>query len=208
MIVPDFTIFATAYISNTPLTALLALIGRESRNNVYITGDNDKLLRQSSSLRETIATSEQFKQSRHNFDVNLKQVNVEDMKWFGTFDFCKNIKAEQTALTYRYERITSVYNYKKDTLQSVLNFYNVENLDNPYMQKISSFFEVKMALLADDEMSQESIEVHEKEQEQTTNTDSLPLSKEELEDAFTHKTSSAHDAFTTENSSSLREQLE
>ncbi|WP_375614156.1 MULTISPECIES: hypothetical protein [unclassified Bartonella] len=208
MIVSDFTMFAAAYISNTPCPVFLALIEQGARDNVYIT-DNNKLFRQSFSFKKGSATSRQFKQSKHNFDVNLEQsdvVDVESFFLFDTFSFCKNLKAKQTALTYHYEPTAFVYNSKEDTLQSALNFYNIGNLNNLYMQKISSFFEVKTSHLVDDQTSQEYIEIHEREQRQTTKTEAL--SKEELEDVFTHKASSAHDAFATENSSSLRKQLE
>ncbi|WP_375703236.1 hypothetical protein [Bartonella sp. AD13SXNS] len=205
MIVSDFTMFAAAYISNTPPCPVFsALIEQREQDNIYIT-DNNKLFRQSFSFRKGSATNQQFKQSKHNFDVNLKQSDVGDVKsffLFDTFGFCRNPKAKQTALTYHYEPTAFVYNSKEDTLQSALNFYNIGNLNNLYMQKISSFFEVKTSHLVNDQTSQESIEIHEREQRQTTKTEAL--SKEELEDVFAHKASSAHDAFATENSSSLR----
>ncbi|MBB4075774.1 type IV secretion system protein VirB1 [Bartonella fuyuanensis] len=205
MIIPDFTMLSAAYIFDTPFTAFSILVGQELQSNIYVT-DNDKLLRQSSPLEKTIATRGQFKQSKHNFDVNLEQIDVEDMKGFflfNTFGFFRNLKTKQAVLAYRYEQVTSTSNSKKDILQSVLNFYNLGNLNRPYIQKISSFFGVKIPPFVDNKTSQESIEIYEREQEQTTKTESPLLSKEELEDAFTHKASSTRDAFATEGSSSL-----
>ncbi|PIT69112.1 hypothetical protein [Bartonella tribocorum] len=209
MIVPDFAMFAAAYISNTHPTKFSALVGRELQDsvNIYVTDDRDNWSYQSFPRKETIATSEQLKQSNHNFDANLEQIDVEGVKrfsFFDPFDFYRNPKVGKNTLAYRYEPITSVYNSKNDILQSALSFYNTVNLNNSYMQKISSFFERKIALLVADKASQESMEIDEKEQEHTTEIGSLPLSQEELADAFTHKASSTSDAFTTEDSSSLR----
>lgn len=215
MIVPDFTMFA-AHISNTLCPIFSASIeqekqGQGTQDNVYITDNNDKLFCPLSLLRKETATSEQFKQSKHNFDVNLEQNDVGDMKplsLFDTFDFCRNLKVKQTALTYHYEPTAFVYNSKEGTLQYTLDFYNRENLNDLYIQKIPSSFEVKTSLLVDNQTSQESIEIHERERRQTITTGYLPLSPKELEDAFTHKTSIVHDAFATEDSSSLEKQDE
>ncbi|WP_039760689.1 hypothetical protein [Bartonella queenslandensis] len=211
MIVPDFTMFAAAYISNPPHLAFSAFVKQEVRDNVYIRDNDNKLFCQLSLLREEIATSEPFKQSKHSFDVNLEQSDVEDVEsfsFFDIFDFCRNLKVKQTALTYHYEPKAFVYNSKEDALQSALNFYNMGNLNNLYIQKISSFFEAESFLLVDDQTSQEAIEIHEGKRSQIIKMEYLPLSQEELEDAFTHKASSVHDAFATEDSSSLGKQHE
>ncbi|EJF87723.1 hypothetical protein [Bartonella rattimassiliensis] len=211
MIVLDFIIFSAVSISNTPPTAFSVFIEQELQSGVYVTSDNDKLLRQSSPFRKTTAKNRQFKQSKHNFDANLKQNNVEYMKWFSpfdTFNFCKNLKNEETTFAYHYEPIMYLYNSKKDMLQSVLSFYDMRHLNAHHIKKASSFFEVKTALLIGDKTSQESVEIHERKQRQITKQESLPLPKEELEDAFMHKASSANDIFVTEGSSLLKKQQE
>ncbi|UNF40396.1 TrwN protein [Bartonella krasnovii] len=210
MIIPDFTMFAASYISDTPPS----LIEQEARNNSYITGKNNKLFRQLSLLRERAgetATTEQFKQNKHNFDAIFEQIDVENMKWlsfFEAFDFCRNLASLQSALTYCYEQTTSKCIFEKETLRSTLSFYNTENLNSGAdTQIVASYSEVKAAVQRNEDL-QELVRLKKEEPEQTTNVDSLPLSSEELEDAFAHKESSSRDAFATEDISSSAKQLE
>ncbi|UNF51914.1 TrwN protein [Bartonella krasnovii] len=204
MIIPDFTMFAASYISDTPPS----LIEQEARNNSYITGKNNKLFRQLSLLRERAgetATTEQFKQNKHNFDAIFEQIDVENMKWlsfFEAFDFCRNLASLQSALTYCYEQTTSKCIFEKETLRSTLSFYNTENLNSGAdTQIVASYSEVKAAVQRNEDL-QELVRLKKEEPEQTTKVDSLPLSSEELEDAFSHKGSSSRDAFATEDTSS------
>ncbi|WP_375668653.1 MULTISPECIES: TrwN protein [unclassified Bartonella] len=206
MIVPDFTFFAAAYISNMPPMTFSVVAEQETRDNVYVTDDKDNLFYQSSQFKGTIATA---KQGEHNFNIILGQIDVGNMKLFSlfdVFDFCRNITVVQNALTYCYEQTTSKCIFEKATLQSVLNFYNTENSNRTRMQKITSYIGVKAAVRGNEDL-QEPIKLKKEEPEQTTKIDSLPLSSKGEEDAFTHKESSAHDAFSAENFSSSRRSL-
>ncbi|WP_375636527.1 TrwN protein [Bartonella sp. AP152HLJHH] len=197
MIVPDFTFFAAAYISNMPPMTFSVVAEQETRDNVYVTDDKDNLFYQSSQFKETIATA---KQSEHNFNIILGQIDVGNVKLFSlldAFDFCRNITVVQSALTYCYEQTTSKCIFEKATLQSVLNFYNTENSNHTRMQKITSYIGVKAAVRGNEGL-QEPVKLKKEEPEQTTKVDSLPLSSKGEEDAFTHKESSAHDAFSAE----------
>ncbi|WP_375676973.1 MULTISPECIES: TrwN protein [unclassified Bartonella] len=197
MIVPDFTFFAAAYISNTPPIAFSVIAKQEARDNVYVTDNKDNFFYQTSQLKETIATAEQ---SEHNFNIILGQIGVGNVKLFylfDAFDFCRNLTAAQSALTYCYEQTTSKCIFEKATLQSVLNFYNTENSNHAHMQKITSYIGVKAAVRGNEGL-QEPIKLKKEEPEQTTKVDSLSLSSKGEEDAFTHKESSARDAFSAE----------
>ncbi|WP_375667850.1 MULTISPECIES: TrwN protein [unclassified Bartonella] len=210
MIVPDFTFFAAAYISNTPPIAFSVIAKQAARDNVYVTDDKDNLFYQSSQLKETIATAEQFKQNKHNFNIILGQIDVGNVKLFSlfdAFDFCRNLTAAQSALTYCYEQTTSKCIFEKATLQSVLNFYNTENSNHTRMQKVTSYIGVKAAVRGNEDL-QEPVKLKKEEPEQTTKVDSPPLSSKGEEDAFTHKESSARDAFSAEDFSSSRRLLE
>lgn len=214
MIIPDFTMFAASYISDTRHPVSSTLIEQEARNNVYITGNNDRLFHQLSLLRkgaEETTTTEQFKQNKHNFDAIFEQIDVENMKWFsffGAFDFCRNLASVQSTLTCCYAQTTSKCIFEKATLQSTLSFYNTENLNSDAdTQTVASYIGVKAATRRDEDL-QEPVKLKKEEPEQTTKVDSLPLSSEELEDAFAHKESSSRDAFATEDSSSSTKQLE
>ncbi|QEE08205.1 TrwN protein [Bartonella kosoyi] len=210
MIFPDFTMFAAAYISNTPHLAFSALIEQGARDNVYITSNNDKLFGQLSPLREETAITEQFKQNKHNFDTIFEQIDVENMKWFsffGAFGFCRDLADVQSALTCCYKQKVSKCVFEKAALQSALSFYNTKGLNsNADTQTITSYIGVKAAAQEDKNL-QEPVRLKKEEPEQTTKVNSLPLSSEELEDAFAHKESSSRDAFATEDSSSSTEQL-
>ncbi|WP_144752515.1 lytic transglycosylase domain-containing protein [Bartonella saheliensis] len=214
MIVPDFTMFTASYISDTPRLVSSALIEQKARNNAYITGNNDKLFPQLSMLREEAketAITEQFKQNKHNFDVIFEQIDVENMKWlsfFGAFDFYRNLASRQSTLTYCYEQTTSKCIFEKVTLRSTLSFYNTENLNSDTdMQIVASYIGVKAAAQSDEDL-QEPVRLKKGEPEQATKVDSLPLSSEELEDAFAHKESNGRDAFATEDTASSAKQLE
>ncbi|UNF28998.1 TrwN protein [Bartonella krasnovii] len=214
MIIPDFAMFAASYISDTPHPVSSALIKQEAWDNAYITGKNDKLFRQLSLLRarvEETATTEQFKQNKHNFDVIFEQIDVENMNWlsfFGAFDFFRNFTFVQSASTYCYEQKASKCIFEKETLRSTLSFYNTKNLNSGAdIQIVASYIGVKAAVQKDEDL-QEPVRLKKGEAEQTTKVDSLPLSSEELEDAFAHKESSSRDAFATEDISSSAKQLE
>ncbi|WP_375683253.1 MULTISPECIES: TrwN protein [unclassified Bartonella] len=173
---------------------------QETRDNVYVTDDKDNFFYQSSQLKETIPITEQFSQNKHNFNIILEQIDVINVKLFSlfdAFDFCGNFTAVQSALTYCYEQTTSKCIFEKATLQSVLNFYNTENSNHTSMQKITSYIGVKAAVRGNEGL-QEPVKLKKEEPEQTTKVDSLPLSSKGEEDAFTHKESSAHDAFSAE----------
>ncbi|WP_375622492.1 TrwN protein [Bartonella sp. TT119HLJHH] len=207
MIVPDFTFFAAAYISNTPPITFSVTAEQEARDNVYVTDDKDNFFYQSSQLKETIATAEQ---SEHNFNIILGQIDVGNVKLFSlfdAFDFCRNLTAVQSALTYCYEQTTSKCIFEKATLQSVLNFYNTENSNHTRMQKVTSYIGVNAAVRGNEDL-QEPVKLKKEEPEQTTKVDSLPLSSKGEEDAFAHKESSARDAFSAEDFSSSRRSLE
>lgn len=215
MIFPDFAVFAAAYISNTPHQAFSALIEQGARDNVYITSNNDKLFRQLSSLREEVeetAITEQFKQNRHNFDVIFEQIDVENMKWFsffGAFNFCRSPAAVQSALAYCYKQKVSKCIFEKATLQSVLSFYNTRNLNSGAdadVQTVTSYIGVE-AVAQGDKGLQEPVMLKKEELGQAPQIDSLPLSSEELEDAFVHKESVGRDAFAVEDSSSSTKRL-
>ncbi|WP_375674767.1 TrwN protein [Bartonella sp. AP9QHHD] len=206
MIVPDFTFFAAAYISNTPPIVFSVIAKQKARDNVYVTDDKDNFFYQSSQLKETIATAEQ---SEHNFNIILGQIGVGNVKLFSlfdAFDFCRNLTAAQSALTYCYEQTTSKCVFEKATLQSVLNFYNTENSSHTRMQKVTSYIGVKAAVRGNEDL-QEPVKLKKEEPEQTTKVDSLSLSSKGEEDAFTHKESSARDAFSAEDFSSSRRSL-
>ncbi|WP_375629637.1 MULTISPECIES: TrwN protein [unclassified Bartonella] len=207
MIVPDFTFFAAAYISNTPPITFSVIAEQEARDNVYVTDDKDNLFYQSSQLKKTITTAEQ---RGHNFNIILGQIDVGNMKLFSlfdAFDFCRNLTAAQSALTYCYQQTTSKCIFEKATLQSVLNFYNTENSSHTRMQKVTSYVGVKAAVRENEDL-QEPVKLKKEEPEQTTKVDSLSLSSKGEEDAFTHKESSARDAFSAEDFSSSRRSLE
>ncbi|WP_375625206.1 TrwN protein [Bartonella sp. MU37NMGALS] len=207
MIVPDFTFFAAAYISNTPPIAFSVVAEQEARDNVYVTDDKDNLFYQSSQLKETIATAEQ---SEHNFNIILEQIGVGNVKLFSlfdAFDFCRNLTAAQSALTYCYEQTTSKCVFEKATLQSVLNFYNTENSSHTRTQKVTSYIGVRAAVRGNEDL-QEPVKLKKEEPEQATKVDSLPLSSKGEEDAFTRKESGTSDAFSVEDSSSSRGSLE
>ncbi|WP_375639072.1 TrwN protein [Bartonella sp. MF74HXZ] len=210
MIVPDFTFFAAAYISNTPPITFSVIAEQEARDNVYVTDDKNNFFYQSSQLKETIPITEQFSQNKHNFNIILGQIDVINVKLFSlfdAFDFCGNLTAVQSALTYCYEQTTSKCIFEKATLQSVLNFYNTENSNHTSIQKVTSYIGVKAAVQENEDL-QESVKLKKEEPEQTTNVDSLPLSSKGEEDAFTHKESGTGDAFSVEDSSSSRGSLE
>ncbi|WP_273723080.1 TrwN protein [Bartonella sp. AU18XJBT] len=210
MIVPDFTFFAAAYMFNTPPIAFSVIAEQEVQDSVYVTGGKDNFFYQSSQLEKTIATAEQFKQNKHNFDIISGQINAGNVKLFSlfdAFDFCRNIKAEQSALTYCYEQITPRCIFEKATLQSVLNFYDTKHSNNISIQKITSYIGAKAAVRGNEDL-QEPVKLKKEEPEQTTKLDSLPLSSKGEEDAFTHKESGASDAFSAEDSSSSRSSLE
>ncbi|PIT70409.1 TrwN protein [Bartonella tribocorum] len=211
MIVPDFTISAAAYIPNAPHPVFSTPIEQRARGCVYIIGHDDKLFCQLSSLRKKTketATTEQFKRNRHNFDIVFEQIDVKDVEWFSffkVFDFYKNLAAEQNTLTYCYEQTRSNYFFGKVSLQSALSFYNAENLNGSAgAQIVNSYTKVKADKQRGEDL-QESIRL--KKEEVGTQVGSLPLSSEELEDAFTHKESSGRDAFSAEDSSSSTKQL-
>ncbi|WP_375624404.1 MULTISPECIES: TrwN protein [unclassified Bartonella] len=206
MIVPDFTFFAPAHISNTPPITFSVIAEQEARDNIYGTDDKDNLFYQSTQLKETIATAVQ---SEHNFNIILGQFDVVNMKLFSlfnAFDFCRNLTAVQNALTYCYEQTTSKCIFEKATLQSVLNFYNTGNSNHTSIQKVTSYIGVKAAVRGNEDL-QEPVRLKKEEPEQTTKVDFLPLSSKGEEDAFTHKESSTRDAFSVEDSSSSRGSL-
>ncbi|WP_375620009.1 TrwN protein [Bartonella sp. TS25HLJMH] len=207
MIVPDFTFFAAAYISNTPPITFSVIAEQEARDNVYTTHGKDNFFYQSSQLKETIATAEQ---SEHNFNIILGQIDVGNVKLFSlfdAFDFYRNITTVQSTLTYCYEQTTSKCIFEKATFQSVLNFYSTENSNHTSMQKVTSYIGVKAAVRGNEDL-QKPVKLKKEEPKQTTNVDSLPLSSKGEEDAFTHKESGTSDAFSTEDSSSSRGSLE
>ncbi|WP_175869104.1 TrwN protein [Bartonella gabonensis] len=214
MIIPDLTMFAAAHIYDTPPPVFSTLIEQEARNNIYTAGNNDKLFRQLSLLREEnkeIVTTKQFKQNKHNFDAIFEQINVENVKWFSLFEAfnsCRNLIPVPSTLAYRYEQTTSECIFEKVTLQSMLSFYSTENLSNDTdTQIVPSYIGVKVAERRDKDF-QEPVRLKKEELGQATKANSLPLSSEELEDAFAHKESSSRDAFAKEDSSSSTKQLE
>ncbi|EJF74699.1 trwN protein [Bartonella alsatica] len=208
MIVSNFVMFAAAYAGTTHTAALSTIAMRESLDNTYTINVTDKLSPQPSIFREAIVTAEQHKQFEHNFDANLRQI---DVVLFDTFDSCKNFKVVQTTLKHCYKQTKPQYSSEQVVSQTVWSFYNTGNFKNDpvnaSMRKISSPVEVVTSALVDKE-SQEVVQLHKGETEQIINVESLPTSPEE--DVFTYRASSGassvHDAFTVENSSLGKQQ--
>ncbi|WP_208440194.1 TrwN protein [Bartonella raoultii] len=205
MIVSNFIIVAAAYASTLCATAPSAVVMQESWNNACALNISDALSRHPFVPQNTITT---IKQNKHNFDVNLGQIDVENQEWSQpslseVFDRCGNLNVVRAALKHCCKQTALQYNIE----QTVLSFYGAKNFKNGFtdlwMQKNASHVEVKAHAFVS-EVSQETIQIHTRKAEQTINIESLPVSLEE--DAFTHKESSAHDAFTADDSSLEREQ--
>lgn len=193
MIVPNFIMVAAAYASTLYITAPSTVLMQESWNNIYAVDMIDELSYYPSIPQKTIIT---IKQNKHNFDANLGQIGVENQKWLHpslseVFDRCKNLNVVRAALKRCCKHVASQYNAE----QAVLGFYGAENFKNiftnPYVQKNASYVEVKISTLVDEELEEDTWL-------RTEKVESLPVYLEE--DAFAHKDSSAHDAFTVEDS--------
>ncbi|GAA5107321.1 lytic transglycosylase domain-containing protein [Bartonella jaculi] len=219
MTVSSFMILAAAYAHAIRPTTLSAVVMPESCSHIYAIGfkDNYKLSHQPFMLKEDVATTKQLKQNGHNFDMGLGQINARNLEWFSMslsnlFYPCKNLKAMQTALVccyeHCYEHAVSKNSSEQTTLQTALSYYDTADFKNgsanAYEQKVASHVGAKTSARLDQE-SQKSVGFHTEEAEQTMKTEALSTVSEELPDAFTQKASSARDAFTAANASSLEE---
>ncbi len=214
MAVLNLMMIIVFYTSVVCLMLFSAVIMQEAQDNIYTTdvNDNHRLSRQISRLKEAIVITDQFRQDRHNFDANLRQINVGNLERFGVsfsdrYSLCKSLKALGIVLARCYEQIASRYESERTALQDALSFYDVENFENDftgtYVQRVASRVQMKNLMLLDGE-SQESVKLHTEGLKREIETESLSTSSEELADVFTHKASGVHDAFTVENSSSSR----
>ncbi|WP_406604067.1 lytic transglycosylase domain-containing protein [Bartonella gliris] len=215
MTVPSFMMLAAACAPAIHPATLSTIVMQKSQGHIYAIGlhNDQKLSYQPSTFKEAVATAEQLKQSGHNFDIGLGQINVKNLESLGMslsdlFDPCKNLKAVQTVLTHCYKRAVSKYSSEQTALQAALSCYNTENFKggstNTYVQKNASYVEVKVPALLDQE-SQESIQIHTGEAEKTIKTELLSTTSEEVPDAFTHKASGVRDAFKTGDSLHLED---
>ncbi|WP_273756603.1 TrwN protein [Bartonella sp. MM73XJBT] len=207
MTISNFIMFAAAYASTLHATVPSAVVMQESWNDICAVNMSDKLPHYPFAPKKTIVT---IKQSEHNFDVNLGQMSVENQKWLPLslceiFDRCKNLNVIRTALKHCCEKEQKLPQYSAE--RTVLSFYNAENFTNSFsdlhLQKNASYVEVKTSAPVSEEL-EETLQFYTRKTEQTIKIESLPASLEE--DAFTHKESSAHDAFTVEDSSLERPQ--
>ncbi|KEC55941.1 trwN protein [Bartonella koehlerae] len=215
MTISNFTMFVAACALAIHPTTVSAVVMQESLEHIYArsTNDNPKVLRQSFMFEKTIAIAKRFRQFGCNFDINLRQINVRNLEYFDMSfsDFlnpCANLKAIQAVMTHCYECEKSEYSSKKTMLQSVLSLYNTESFKNAsgaaYVRKIASHIGAQVSTPLS-KKPQESVELDTEQPEQTMKIGILPPFSENLEDVFTHKTSSVRDAFTTEDSSSTTE---
>ncbi|WP_208437060.1 trwN protein [Bartonella taylorii] len=218
MTVPNLMMLTAFCTSVACLMSFSTVIMQEARNDIYTTGVNDNrgLSHQISLLKEAIVIADQFRQDRHNFDANLRQIDVGNLGRFGVsfsdmFSLCKSLKVVGTVLTRCYEQMASRYESERTALQDALGFYNVENFENDFtgtdVQRVASRVRVKNLMLLDEE-SQEPVKLYAEESKQKIETKSLSTSSEELADVFAHKASGVHDAFTVEDSSSSERQQE
>ncbi|WP_273759191.1 hypothetical protein [Bartonella sp. ML70XJBT.G] len=205
MIVPNFIMVAAAYASTLHATVPSTVVIQESWNNICAVNMSDKLSYSPSAPKKTIVT---IKQSEHNFDVNIGQIDVDNKKESQLFpseisDRYKNFHIVRTAL----ERCCEQTVPQDSAEQIVLSFYGAGKFKNSFVdldvQKDASSVEVKASTLVDEEL-EEPTWLHSRKVEQKIKIESLPVSLEE--DAFTHKESSAHDAFTVEDSPLERQQ--
>ncbi|MBB5074243.1 type IV secretion system protein VirB1 [Bartonella callosciuri] len=208
MTISDFIMLAVAHITVTnPATLPIAII-QELRDNIgaISVNDNQKLSCQPSTFGKTIAKTKQPKQSSYNFDTNLGQTSVENLKLFSLSlssenDPYKNFGVVQTFSEQCNKRITSKYSSEQTALRTVLSFYNTENFKNDftnaYVQNIASHVGTTTSA-HENERSQKPVQLHAREPERTTNTEPLLIFPEELADVFTHKAGGVHDAFTAE----------
>ncbi|UTO28296.1 trwN protein [Bartonella harrusi] len=218
MTLQNFMTLAAVCASTVHPPTFLTVAMQESKDDIRAINmrDHYTLSYKFSTLKEAIKTSECLEQNRHNFDINWGQFNVRNLKWLGVsfsdvFYPCKDLKVVRTALTHSYEQKTSKYNSERTELQSVINFYNLENFRSgftgTYIPKTAFYVEGEASVLISEE-SQESAKLHTRKQEQHINTDALPPPSEELADVFTHKASGVRDAFVEEGLSSLERQQE
>ncbi|WP_455476950.1 lytic transglycosylase domain-containing protein [Bartonella sp. B41] len=226
MTISNFITLANTCAPEIHPTTLSAIVMQESRGNVHAIGINGKkkLSRQPSTRKEAIAIAEQLKRNGYNFDVGLGQINVKNLAWLGMslsdlFDPCKNLKAMQIVLTHCYERATSKYSPEQKALRAALSCYNTGNFErgftNAYVQKVVSHVGVKVPeLIPMNDNSQEFEQLSTTTQEKMIVADPSATSKDKpidaftKTDAFTHKANSIRDAFTTENSFTVRKYRE
>ncbi|WP_336287511.1 MULTISPECIES: lytic transglycosylase domain-containing protein [unclassified Bartonella] len=220
MTILDFMALAAACAPAVHPTTLSVVVKNESQGHVYAIGinGNHKLSHQPSTFEEAVTTAEKLKQDGHNFDIGLGQINVKNLEWLDMslsdlFDPCKNLKAVQMVLTHCYERAVSKYDSEQTALQAALSCYNTRDFEHDftsaYVKKGTLSAEMKIpAFTPENNESLEFVQLHAEPQKQTVRVISSAFSQEEVADAFTHKTSSAHDAFAAENSSLLEKRKE
>ncbi|EJF89672.1 hypothetical protein ME1_00442 [Bartonella vinsonii subsp. arupensis OK-94-513] len=205
MTISNFITLATVCASSVHPAAFSTVAMQEPLGDICAINARDELLHQSFRFRETIAANEQLKKNGHDFDISLEQIDVQNLKWFhvsrsSTYNSCKDLKIVQTTLTGL---------YKKTILRAVLSFYKPKSFENDFIdtsvRKVGSHITMETSALSSDK-SQEPVQLHTEESDQTVETEALPSSSEELVDAFAHKVSSARDVFTAEDASFRKQQ--
>lgn len=215
MIASNFIALASVFMPTTHLTAFPATTTQETWKNVYACSisSNYQLLSHPFRFGKTTASVEQFKQNKHNFDANLKQISVKNLELFdlflsNVFCLCKDFGTVQTVSTYCSKKKVLQYS-SEQVVHIALDFYRSGNFENgftdAYVQKVAAYVGVKTP---NPEEIQESSELYIDEPKQTIQTDPLPIVLEEQADAFTRKASSVHDAFAAEDFLSVRERQE
>lgn len=205
MTIPSFIMVAAAYASTLHAAVPSTIVMQESWNNVYAINMIDELSHYPSAPKKTTVT---IKQCEYNFDINSRQMSVENQKWsqpslFEVFNNCKNPNVVGAALKHCCEQAMWQYNAERDvlSLSDVKNFE--DSLASLRRQKNASYVEVQISTLVG-KKSQEAMQFHTEKAEQTIKMESLPTSLEN--DVFAHKESSVHDAFAEEASVLERQQ--
>ncbi|WP_455465975.1 trwN protein [Bartonella sp. B39] len=218
MTIQNFMMFAALCAFTVHLMSFLAVIVQRTQDDIYVTDvhDNSGLSYRASMFKEASIITDQFKLDRHNFDLNLRQINVENREQFGiffsnVFDPCKNLEIIRAALARCYNQIASRYRSERTSLQDALSSYNAGNFKgdftNAYVQKVTSRVQVEDPMLLD-KKSQGPVKLHAERSKQEIDTNYLSVPSEELVDVFTHKASGVRDAFAAEDTSSLGKKQE
>ncbi|WP_019222923.1 hypothetical protein [Bartonella rattaustraliani] len=212
MISPGFVMLVSAY-APTISTPLPAVVVWESWSGVYVydVSSDHTLSYHPFTFCDKAETIRQLKQNEHNFDENLEQSSVRNLKLFDfslphRFGIYKNFKVVQTVSTHCFKKKT-LQDHSEQAVQFILDFYSSGNFKNDftgiYVQRVASHAGVKT--LAPKE-AQESLDLHVNEPKKIIQADPLPLVLPEQADAFTHKASNVDDAFTIEGAPSLEGQ--
>ncbi|WP_019221077.1 hypothetical protein [Bartonella senegalensis] len=196
-------------------TAISVVAAQKFSDHICATSinNNPKVSYHFSSFEKAIVKGKKFEQFGHNFDISLRQISVRNLKFFGMspsdlFDHHQSLEAAHAPVANFSERKKSEQNFEKNMLQSILSFYNAESLkgalNKAYVQEVVSHIGMQVSARFG-KKPQESLELHADQSKQAIEIETLPPSSEDLEDAFTHKTSSVGDAFTAGDFSSTAE---